>query len=615
MLKVEKIIVLMALLAVLTGCADNGTVEPAPVTDAVDAPVDVSLAFSMPEVTARTRMTDEVVQTTHDRFRGLKDVRIIPFKVAGTITKDHLPFVYAEAGGDETGRVTGKPSELTPSAFYYYSDCAFWSGTSSVLFYGRGANTVINNGETIPASDKGYYGSVVSTYMEANSPAQVQFSLEPINTSATPGDRANALAAYMTAIANTSGWANTEDPKLKALYLNFLQQNAGEYAVIGGSSANVRAFMEELYEEAGKNETTAADALATAIRDNIKAGATVDANGHLTLTEWEKTPLTDYPACIGLPDGAAAMKWNGQAFTAQAQTTVETAITSIDRFAYPPELCYYGNSTIVTSGEKVEGSVYQKAKTWDEVLEHYTTGPMVVSSTKSTAMVLPVQYGVARLSIRLKGISVTPFEDAESKLVAFDDTYYPLTAVIVGGQYPVGFDFRPETVQPWPSDNPQSEESKEMTNQQYFIYDSQVKTKQGANGYDYYCLSNADTEDGTNTLVLQSYEKNNVTIVLEFENRSNKKFAGIDGIVYPGTKFYLIGAVNPMYPSDAEHKNDENKNRVFTQDYTTTFDVEVRNFKSAYNVMPDLLSPRMEIGVKVENWSTIRPTTVELLKN
>ena len=140
MLKVEKIIVLMALLAVLTGCADNGTVEPAPVTDAVDAPVDVSLAFSMPEVTARTRMTDEVVQTTHDRFRGLKDVRIIPFKVAGTITKDHLPFVYAEAGGDETGRVTGKPSELTPSAFYYYSDCAFWSGTSSVLFYGRGGD-------------------------------------------------------------------------------------------------------------------------------------------------------------------------------------------------------------------------------------------------------------------------------------------------------------------------------------------------------------------------------------------------------------------------------------------------------------------------------------------
>lgn len=605
----------MAVMAVLTGCADNETEEPTPVVG--DKPVAVSLAFSMPDVAAQTRMADEVVQTSYDLFRGLKDVRIIPFKVAGTITKDHLPFVYDEYGGDESGRVTGKPSELTPMPFYYYSDCAFWSGTSSVLFYGRGANTVQMEDETVPASDKGYYGSTVSTYLEANSPAQVQFSLEPICPSATPGDRANALAEYLTAVANTPGWSSTDDAKLKALYLNFIQWNeAGFYAAIGGSSANIRALLDELYDEVGKRETEAADALVTAIRDQIKSGATIDDQGHLTLTKWSETPLTDYPACIGLPDGAAAVKWNGQAFTAEAQTTVETAITSIDRFAYPAELCYYGNSTIVTSGEEVDGSVYQDAKTWDDVLEHYVSGPMVNSFTKSTAMVLPVQYGVARLSVRLKGIAVTPFKDYNGELVSFDDTYYPLTGVIVGGQYPVGFDFRPETVQSWPSDDPQSEESKEMTNQQFFIYDSQVKTKQldGNDGSDYYYLSNNDAEGATNTLVLQSYEKNNVKIVLEFENRSGKKFMAHDGIVYPGTKFYLIGVVNPMYPSDTENKNDENKNRVFTQDYTTTFNVTIENFVNAYNVMPDLLAPRMEIGVKVENWSTIRPTTVELLK-
>jgi hypothetical protein len=53
---------------------------------------------------------------------------------------------------------------------------------------------------------------------------------------------------------------------------------------------------------------------------------------------------------------------------------------------------------------------------------------------------------------------------------------------------------------------------------------------------------------------------------------------------------------------------------VFTQDFTTTFDVQVESFEGAYNVMPDLLAPRMEIGVKVVNWETIRPTTVELQK-
>ena len=182
----------------------------------------------------------------------------------------------------------------------------------------------------------------------------------------------------------------------------------------------------------------------------------------------------------------------------------------------------------------------------------------------------------------------------------------------MGGQFPVGFDFSPETVQPWPTDE---EEADALTDQMLFVYDTQVKTNkaEGSNNYDYYYLSSSGDVGCTNTLVLQTYENKNVKVVLEFENRSGKKFKGFDGIVYPGTKFYLIGEVNPV--TGTGNKTAENKNRVFTQDYTTTFDVIVENFKSAYNVMPDLLAPRMEIGVKVENWETVRPTNVELLKN
>ena len=609
-MKIGKIIALMTVLAVLTGCADRE--DPAVVVG--DSPVTVSLAFSMPDIApAMTRMADSVVQTSHNNFRGLKDVRIIPFKVAATVTRDHLPFVYDAVGGDEAGRVPGKPAELTPSAFYYYPDCPFWSGTASVLFYGRGANTVKVGGSVVPASDKTYYGSTTSTYMEANSPAQIQFSPEQISQSATPGPTAYALADYMTSIVHTPGWAASEDPKLRALYQNITRQNdQGDYALIGGSSTCVRAFMEDLYAEVGKAEASASSTLVADIRAHILAGAVVDNEGHLTLTSWSGTPLTDYPAQQGLPDGSVAMRWDGSAFVPQTQTTVETAITSPDRFVYPAELCYYGNSTILTSSDEVDGSVYQHATTWNEVLGHYTNGTKVTSVTKSAAMVSPVQYGVGRLCIRLKEIIATPFPDAGGELVSFDNTYYPLTAVIVGGQYPVGFDFRPETVQPWPTAD---EDSHAMTDKMLFVYDSQVKTNKttAANGdtYDYYCLSNDGDVGCTNTLVLQSYEKKNVNIVLEFENRSDKKFLGHDGIVYPGTKFYLIGEVNPT--TATENKTDENKNRVFTQDYTTTFDIQVENFKHAYNVMPDLLAPRMEIGVKVANWETIRPTTVELL--
>ena len=67
----------MAVLAVLTGCADRE--EPTAVVG--DSPVAVSLAFSMPVVSdasdSRTRMTDEVVQTTPEKYRGLKDVHIL----------------------------------------------------------------------------------------------------------------------------------------------------------------------------------------------------------------------------------------------------------------------------------------------------------------------------------------------------------------------------------------------------------------------------------------------------------------------------------------------------------------------------------------------------------
>ena len=226
-------------------------------------------------------------------------------------------------------------------------------------------------------------------------------------------------------------------------------------------------------------------------------------------------------------------------------------------------------------------------------------------NTKSIAMEFPVQYGVARLSVRLEKVTESPFLDANKEVVSFGDTNYPLTAVIVGGQYPVGFDFKPETVMSWSSD---------LSDQMQFIYDSQVRTAKtaGSDSYDYYYLSKTSESGSTNTLVLQSYDLQKVKIILEFENKSGKKFKGHDGYVYPGTKFYLLGEVDMNNLESAENMTSENKDRLFTQDYTTTVKVKVRSFANAYNVMPDLLTPRMEIGIEVADWEAIHPTVVEL---
>lgn len=590
-MKVERLIGLMMVVTTLTGCTDQ--VE---LTSTSDVPVSVSLAFSLPEeaIQAGTRMADSVVQISSDKYRGLQDVHLIPFTKEGKIGLGDEPFIY-EASRDESGRVWNKPNSSCPdAAFYYYPDCIFKSGTASVLFYGRGAYSVQVNGSAISGDDKSYYGSTAAT-MTNLAPASISFSPVQIHTSTAPDAKANALTQYMTSIANTEGWSTTDDAKLKALYLNFTKRDA----VIAGSSACIEAFVEELYIEVGKRE--ADNELAEAIRNKIKEGADVTGSGdEVTLTL--KDNLSGYPTNIGLPDGAAAMKWDGTAFLAQTTTTVESAITSIDRFVYPAELYYYGNSTLKTSRKKVEESIYQTENTWEGVLNNYT-GTVVDAGIKSAAMVSSVQYGVGRLSVRLNKIT-HDLLDAKGDIVTWDDTSFPLTAIIVGGQYPVGFDFRPETFSATPSDEEKDEALR-------YIYDSQVRTnKKSDDTYDYYYMSKTGDTGYANTLVLQSYNGEKVSIVLEFENNSGKKFMGHDGIVYPGTKFYLVGTVNPaLQPSTGD-----NGGRVFTQDFTTKFNMGVESLKYAYNVMPDLLAPRMEIGVRVVNWETLRPTVIELQK-
>lgn len=197
-MKIEKIIVLMMAVAILTGCTDREVM-----TSDTDAPVKISLGFSMPDAAVvKTRMADSVVQTSGLLYRGLQDVRIIPFKKQGKILYGDLPYIF-EADHDEDGRVSGKPTtEFPDAAFYYYPECSFWAGTASVLFYGRGAASVKVNGTEIPADNKKYYGST-DAVMNNLAPISIKFKPTQICTDTEPHATAKALAAYLTSIANT----------------------------------------------------------------------------------------------------------------------------------------------------------------------------------------------------------------------------------------------------------------------------------------------------------------------------------------------------------------------------------------------------------------------------
>jgi hypothetical protein len=164
-------------------------------------------------------------------------------------------------------------------------------------------------------------------------------------------------------------------------------------------------------------------------------------------------------------------------------------------------------------------------------------------------------------------------------------TTLPLTGVIIGGQHTVGFNMKPQG------------EQTDVDGR--FIYETTVDaTSLTTEGYK------------TSTLVLQSYDNEKVPVILEFENKTGHAFTGKDGVVYPDTRFYLIALIDP---ADKKEEGKDYTNRVFTQDYTTTMSMKITSLANAYTSMPDLLAPRLEVGVQVvTKWIQATTTNVEL---
>jgi hypothetical protein len=191
----------------------------------------------------------------------------------------------------------------------------------------------------------------------------------------------------------------------------------------------------------------------------------------------------------------------------------------------------------------------------------------------------------------LRKVATTTVKDAADADITIGTSDFPLTALITGNQHPVGFDFKPNSAD------------------DYCMYDPNVTSG--------VCLSSSDYPNSgevsavTHTLVLQSNDDEEIAIVLEFQNNSTQTIEGVDhGLIYPGTKFYLVAKVKPdAVTADA----DDYQKRVFTQDRITTMTMQVKSLAKAYNVLPNLLSPRLEIGVQVvTDWMQAEPTNVLL---
>lgn len=588
MSKRHQIISLMLLLAVvLSGCAESGTnVIDEPPTPPVVAeeptghkePVSLLLACAPASSTmALTRLADEVVQSG-TTYRTISDFRVLAKR------KTASGATFSDSSVDTPEKQIDYTEGPDDYQYYHSGYCSMVEGVNACLVYAKAATST-------SSATKAYNGSLrpdinaIPTWISSTD--QIRFTLEPILDATvareTGDDReewetevwalANALTAIVDAAQTVIGddtyaWKTSTNIILKNLFQRFTNNGAD----LPGSAASVKQWMlalaaaAEYYHGAGL----------VAVGDDEKAILAIIK----TTAETAAAAVTGtYPRGINLPDGAAVVRWTGEKFEPQMQTTTLDNINSVSRFVYPPALYYFVDSDIVTSASLMNYKDYAATKTWSEFLTEYFTGDQIASSTQTAAVKDPLQYGVAHLAMQVKASDeALEYGEGSEHTIAISDL--TLTGVIIGGQRPVGYDFKPTDA---------------STYDMSFIYDSQV------NG------TLTTTYAPYHTLALESVEGENVNIILEFQyadGEGKTEFKSLDGYVYPGTRFYLVGEADLTGKTTVA----DYTKRVFTQDYTTTVEMTVTSLEKAYNVLPSILSNNLEIGVMTTpQWIAAEP--------
>ena len=173
-----------------------------------------------------------------------------------------------------------------------------------------------------------------------------------------------------------------------------------------------------------------------------------------------------------------------------------------------------------------------------------------------------------------------------------------MTGVLIGGQKQVVWDFKPTTA---------------AGAIKYTIYDNILKSQPGVT------LTATTSASATNyTLALETPVDETIYVAVELVN-NGKDFEGKDGVVPSGCKFYLVAE---LAPSAGAGYDATTMNQVFKQDYKTIANFviptgyakgetgfpdggNIKGLGTAYNVVPDLRTPLMELGLSVDlTWAS-----------
>ena len=570
--------------------------------------VKTEFTISIPHGTSgTTRMTTATVQGQESSggaqapvFRGIQEIYLYPLTGNATTLKTtdgasaaNLPKAitlfkgtattkWYGAGNSTQDNVLDNDALKANSNSHLYKDVEVPIGTKSLMFYGEAIKSANTNN-----FDNGCIKKNLST--TGLKLSDIRFEPQSIYNSESTTSNGNNIAAYMTAIAQAAGWRTTQDVALATLYENFTSTRAGSWT-------NVKAIVQELYLNIysrttnGHTNTDAnsifaeADAIESAIL-NTTIGTTstkfVSSRSGSTLTFVADATLSSYPTVdMGLPDGAAQLswdntntdptKWDFKVLTATGNTGLNVA--KLTNYAYPAPLYYQVLSDIRVS-ESSKYSTYSTANNWDAVLAEYESVPNtdpkqyyreVTSKTRSIAVDDKIQYAVGRMDVTIKASNFS-LQDFNGGNVNVETQNFKLTGVFVDGQKAVDYQFH------------------QVGTDSYTIYDNKI------NGDIYLTTS---TSAKNHTLVLETAEDQVVYVAIELLNLSGKKLIGKNGcIIHPNCKFYLKGELNT---TGTTYK------KVFMQDYITKVNLTIPSFANAYNILPDLRAPELEMGVSVD---------------
>lgn len=500
-----------------------------------------------------TKMTTAITQDGSG-FRGIEEVYVIPFRTAsatpvidGTARLGSRNVLIRNSTIETNGLVANNNSHL-------YELVTLPQNMNRVLVYGKS----IDDGVVSTKQGKHKNGVLIPYGLEnPEATGDISFGLESVlsaDESTAIGQIADNMIAALNGVVEVLQSSNDAD------LLSFLDVFAYENEISACSYQTLYRLEQSILGALSLYNGTNSEAINAIMARLSTLEAALNAAG------------SDFPAVYGIPEGSIGMWWNGHRFV-KLLNGVNISLVPDLLYCYPPSLWYYANSTIKTSAnENVREQYKPQNATWGDILSKYTDGVSVTASTKSTAIVDQMQYGVALVEFRFLALDGS----------ASAASGCPLTGIIVGEQRDVDFSFSPKT----------SATSR-------FVYDNYVSG-----------ITLGNTSQYVQVLVLPTSVDQSVHFAMEFQNNTSSSFPCQQGTVRPGCKFYMAGELKPAEGYKPAGSPDLG---VFSSDYKTTVNVKVTNLSHAYNSVPDLRDPQLEIGVAAEiDWIQVEPGGIKL---